>query len=78
VTRPCTVWTVTTRVRGRGTVRRLLFGAALAAFAAAGAFAAPVAATDRLPDMQAERPTEVHFDSTLRFPSLPHSPSARY
>ena len=53
---------MTTRVRGRGTVRRLLLGASLAAFTAAGgAFAAPVAAADRLPDMQAERPTEVHI-----------------
>ena len=53
---------VTARVRGRGTVRRLLIGASLAALAAtSGAFAGTVAAADRLPNMQAERPTEIRI-----------------
>jgi hypothetical protein len=53
---------VTTRVRGRGTVRRLVLGASLAALAAtSGAFAGTVAADDRLPNMRAERPTEVRI-----------------
>jgi hypothetical protein len=50
------------RVRGRGTVRRLALGVSLAALAAtSGAFAGTVAADDRLPNMRADRPTEVHI-----------------
>jgi hypothetical protein len=53
---------VTTRDRGRGTVRRLLFGAVFAALAAtSGAFAGTVAADDRLPNMRAERPSEIRI-----------------
>jgi Lysyl oxidase/S-layer homology domain len=53
---------VTTRVRGRGTVRRLALGASLAALAAtSGVFAGTVGADDRLPNMRADRPTEIHI-----------------
>ena len=52
---------MTTRVRGRGTARRLVAGAALALLAAtSGAFAGTAAADDRLPNMRPERPTELH------------------
>jgi Lysyl oxidase/S-layer homology domain len=53
---------VTTRVRGRGTVRRLALGASLAALAAtSGVFAGTVGADDRLPNMRADRPIEIHI-----------------
>jgi hypothetical protein len=54
---------VTTRARGRGTARRLLHAAALLLLvsATAPAVSPAAAAEDRLPNMRAERPTDVRI-----------------